>query len=132
MLRSGVVHLGKNAELCFLGYEHAAWRTSSRSNDGGDGGCVEVAEPPGRIALRDSKNPTGHILTFPAPGGAPSSPPSKPPSSPDFDDVAVEVGDRPTGQWSGQYGLRRDDGVAGDAVAVQHGAVGCAHGVTAY
>jgi hypothetical protein len=44
---------------------HPTWRKSSRSNDGGDGDCVEVAELPGWIALRDSKNPAGAVLAFP-------------------------------------------------------------------
>ncbi|WP_428964202.1 DUF397 domain-containing protein [Micromonospora fluostatini] len=41
----------------------AIWRKSSRSNNGGD--CVEVADNlPGVVGLRDSKDPTGPILTF--------------------------------------------------------------------
>lgn len=43
----------------------ALWRKSSRSNGGVDGNCVEVAELPGRIALRDSKHPAGPVLAFP-------------------------------------------------------------------
>ncbi len=43
----------------------AAWRKSNRSNGGVDGACVEVAELPDRIALRDSKDPTGPVLAFP-------------------------------------------------------------------
>jgi Domain of unknown function (DUF397). len=44
----------------------AKWRKSSHS--GGNGGaCVEVAGNfPGMVAIRDSKNPTGPILTFTA------------------------------------------------------------------
>lgn len=39
-----------------------AWRKSSRS---GAGDCVEVADNrPGLVAVRDSKNPTGPVLTF--------------------------------------------------------------------
>ena len=42
----------------------AVWRTSSRSNGGGNGNCVEVAELPGWVGLRDSKNPAGPVLAF--------------------------------------------------------------------
>ena len=42
----------------------AAWRKSSRSTNNG-GACVEVADNlPGLIAVRDSKDPTGPVLTF--------------------------------------------------------------------
>jgi Domain of unknown function (DUF397) len=43
-----------------------AWRKSSYSN--GDGAqCVEVADGlPGLVPIRDSKNPTGPALVFPA------------------------------------------------------------------
>jgi len=41
----------------------AAWRKSSHSGANGD--CVEVARPaPGRIAVRDSKDPGGPRLAF--------------------------------------------------------------------
>ncbi|MGH3871078.1 MAG: DUF397 domain-containing protein [Pseudonocardiaceae bacterium] len=43
---------------------HATWCKSSRSNGGGDGACVEVAELPGRVAMRDSKDPAGPVLAF--------------------------------------------------------------------
>ncbi|MEU8804860.1 DUF397 domain-containing protein [Spirillospora sp. NPDC048819] len=44
----------------------ATWRKSSRSN-GGEGGCVEVADNlPGVVAVRDSKDPDGPVLTFAA------------------------------------------------------------------
>ncbi|MET8580382.1 DUF397 domain-containing protein [Streptomyces collinus] len=38
------------------------WFRSSYSNDSG-GECVEVAPTPGRIHIRDSKNPDGPRLT---------------------------------------------------------------------
>lgn len=40
----------------------AEWRKASRSSSNG-GACVEVARLPGIIAVRDSKNPDGPILT---------------------------------------------------------------------
>ncbi|GLY24537.1 DUF397 domain-containing protein [Micromonospora sp. NBRC 101691] len=42
----------------------ARWHKSTRS--GGNGGeCVEVADNlPGLVAVRDSKDPTGPVLTF--------------------------------------------------------------------
>jgi hypothetical protein len=42
-----------------------AWRKSSRSGTGGVGGedCVEVAQLPGKIGVRDSKRPAaGHLF----------------------------------------------------------------------
>lgn len=42
------------------------WRKSSYSGNGG-GNCVEVAQcPDPAVAVRDSKNPDGHILVFAA------------------------------------------------------------------
>ncbi|MDG4808380.1 DUF397 domain-containing protein [Micromonospora sp. WMMD1120] len=38
------------------------WRTSSRS--GGEGNCVEVAGFPDTVAVRDSKDRHGPVLTF--------------------------------------------------------------------
>jgi hypothetical protein len=46
----------------------AEWRKSSYSN-GGDATCVEVSDSfPGITPVRDSKNPNGPALTFPAAG----------------------------------------------------------------
>ncbi|MGW3007966.1 DUF397 domain-containing protein [Streptomyces sp. NPDC001219] len=43
-----------------------AWRKSSYS-DGGADNCVEVSDGfPGAVPVRDSKNPTGGVLLFPA------------------------------------------------------------------
>jgi hypothetical protein len=40
------------------------WRKSSYSGNGG-GNCVEVASDlPGVVAVRDSKNPDGPVLSF--------------------------------------------------------------------
>ncbi|KOV32890.1 toxin-antitoxin system, toxin component [Streptomyces sp. XY431] len=42
-----------------------SWRKSSYSDNGGT--CVEVtAEFPGVVPVRDSKDPTGPVLAFPA------------------------------------------------------------------
>ncbi|WP_430502572.1 DUF397 domain-containing protein [Micromonospora trifolii] len=42
----------------------AVWRKSTRSGDNG-GDCVEVATNlPGIVSVRDSKDHTGHVLTF--------------------------------------------------------------------
>ncbi|MEU8013674.1 DUF397 domain-containing protein [Micromonospora parva] len=44
----------------------AVWRKSTRSGDNG-GDCVEVATNlPGVVAVRDSKDSTGPLLTFTA------------------------------------------------------------------
>jgi Domain of unknown function (DUF397) len=40
-------------------FPHAIWRKSSRSNDGSEGDCVEVALLPDQVAMRDSKDPAG-------------------------------------------------------------------------
>ena len=42
------------------------WRKSSYSGGGDGNACVEIAAGPTHIAIRDSKTPTGAVLTFPA------------------------------------------------------------------
>jgi len=42
---------------------HVTWRKSSYSGANG-GGCVEVAQLPAVVAVRDSKDPDGPRLTF--------------------------------------------------------------------
>jgi len=39
-----------------------SWRTASYSV--GNGECVEVASVPGRISVRDSKDPQGPVLSY--------------------------------------------------------------------
>ena len=41
----------------------AMWRKSSYSGSGG-GECIEVADAPGAVLVRDSKNPDGPRLAF--------------------------------------------------------------------
>lgn len=41
----------------------ATWRKSSYSGSGG-GECIEVADAPGAVLVRDSKNPYGPRLAF--------------------------------------------------------------------
>ncbi|MGJ5762969.1 DUF397 domain-containing protein [Streptomyces galbus] len=43
------------------------WRKSSYSGPGDGDACVEIATTPTRTAVRDSKDPTRAVLTFPAP-----------------------------------------------------------------
>ncbi|QTZ92897.1 DUF397 domain-containing protein [Streptomyces auratus] len=44
----------------------AMWRKSSYS-DGGDNNCIEIIDSfPGAVPVRDSKNPDGPVLLFPA------------------------------------------------------------------
>jgi hypothetical protein len=42
---------------------HMTWRKASFSTSNG-GGCVEVAQLPAVVAVRDSKDPDGSRLTF--------------------------------------------------------------------
>ena len=45
--------------------DHLTWRTSSYSGSNG-GNCIEVAATPHVVAVRDSKDPHGPVLTFSA------------------------------------------------------------------
>jgi hypothetical protein len=42
-----------------------AWRKSSYSGAGDGNSCVEIADRPARVAVRDSKNPAYGTLSFP-------------------------------------------------------------------
>ncbi|MFE7231096.1 DUF397 domain-containing protein [Streptomyces sp. NPDC002405] len=42
------------------------WRKSSYSGEGDGNNCVEIANSPTHIAIRDSKAPAGAIVTLPA------------------------------------------------------------------
>ncbi|MFJ8021137.1 DUF397 domain-containing protein [Streptomyces sp. NPDC096311] len=42
------------------------WRKSSYSGEGDGNNCVEIANSPTHIAIRDSKTPARATLTFPA------------------------------------------------------------------
>ena len=44
-------------------YSNLTWRKSARS---GEDNCVEVADLAGGMAVRDSKDPVGPLLTFSA------------------------------------------------------------------
>ncbi|MFF9264481.1 DUF397 domain-containing protein [Streptomyces longwoodensis] len=46
------------------------WRKSSYSGPDDGNACVEIATTPTRTAVRDSKDPTRAVLTFPAPAFA--------------------------------------------------------------
>ena len=43
---------------------HAVWGKSSYSDNAPNGDCVEVAGLPGRVAMRDSEDPTGVALAL--------------------------------------------------------------------
>ncbi|WP_405950010.1 DUF397 domain-containing protein [Streptomyces prunicolor] len=42
------------------------WRKSSYSGEGDGNECVEIANSPTHVAIRDSKTPADHTLTIPA------------------------------------------------------------------
>lgn len=66
--RSGQGSNGNCVEIAFA--EAVPWRKSSRSGQGGNGSCVEVAFTGPAVAVRDSKSPTAGALAFPATGWA--------------------------------------------------------------
>ncbi|WP_405840256.1 DUF397 domain-containing protein [Streptomyces sp. NBC_01518] len=43
------------------------WRKSSYSGEGDGNSCVEIANTPTHVAVRDTKTPSRATLTFPAP-----------------------------------------------------------------
>lgn len=45
-----------------MGEQRLTWHKASRSNSNG-GNCVEVAASPGRVLVRDSKDPDGPRLS---------------------------------------------------------------------
>jgi hypothetical protein len=49
-------------------YSRLAWRRSSRSGQGNNNNCVEVAFTGASFAMRDSKNPAAGVLSFPTTG----------------------------------------------------------------
>lgn len=57
-------HSGNAASCVEVAVLDADWRKSSRS--GNTSNCVEVAFAGPGVAVRDSKNPTGPALVFPA------------------------------------------------------------------
>lgn len=61
--RSGQGSNGNCVEVAFL--DRAAWRKSSHSGQGSNGDCVEVAFVGPAVAVRDSKNPAAGALAVP-------------------------------------------------------------------
>lgn len=50
--------------LTQTGAGQPVWRKAQRSMNNGD--CVEVALADGKVLVRDSKNPSGPVLEYPA------------------------------------------------------------------
>ncbi len=46
------------------GYHDVTWRKASRSV--GNGECVEISSHLGQVSIRDSKDPAGPVLNYPA------------------------------------------------------------------
>jgi len=46
------------------GHHDITWHKASRSV--GNGECVEISSHPGLVWIRDSKNPEGPVLSYPA------------------------------------------------------------------
>jgi hypothetical protein len=55
----------KAAPVATLDLSGLTWRKSSRSGQGSNGNCVEVAFVGPAVAVRDSKNPTAGALAVP-------------------------------------------------------------------
>ena len=62
--RSGNGSNGNCVEVAFA--EAVSWRKSTRSGNGNNDNCVEVAFVGPAVAVRDSKNPAAGALAFPA------------------------------------------------------------------
>lgn len=56
----------RGGSLSTVDFTGAVWRKSSRSGGGNQGNCVEVAFSGLVAGVRDSKNPVGGPLAFPA------------------------------------------------------------------
>ena len=46
-------------------FSRLVWRKSSRSGQGNNDNCVEIAFAGPAVAVRDSKNPAAGVLAFP-------------------------------------------------------------------
>lgn len=58
---------GANNDACIeVAFADAHWRRSTRSGGGSGNNCVEVAFAGPAVAVRDSKDPDGPVLAFPA------------------------------------------------------------------